>query len=845
MVGERLAHFDVTAKLGEGGMGAVYRATDTKLGREVAIKVLPPAVTEDPGRLARFEREARVLAALNHPNIAGIYEVGTHEDVHFIVMELAPGEPLSERIAKGPIPLDEAIPIALKAAAALEAAHEQGIIHRDLKPANIHVSGDGDVKVLDFGLAKAFDDETSPSVELSSSPTLTRNATRAGVLMGTAAYMSPEQARGKAADRRSDIWAFGVVLWELLTGKRLFSEATMSDTLAAVLREEIDLDALPSSTPTALQRLLRRCLERDPTQRLQHIGDARLELEEALSPRNSTTEPSSRDPFRVVAVAALAAALAALATYAVVREEPAPREPRRTLIQTPPLVTVFSPTIAPDGRKGLYSTGDRLWLWELDRFEPRSWEGEFRQPFFSPDSEQFAYEANGELWRMNIETGDRRLICRSGLLWGGIWSKDGTITFARGRNTELFRVPEEGGAVTRINSRDATLSGLNVALPDERGLLFIDYSGGVKILSNGTWSRILDGEDVASVAYSPTGHLFYHRSRDGLWAVPFSLTTLAPTAGALHVDAFGAWPSFSDEGRLSYKRGLDRNQFVLKDRTGRVVRRIGRPQFMLQDPAVSPDGRVVAGISREHGEFNVWLHEVETEQARRVTFDIQADLTSPGWSADGDVLYFAGNGPVLWALDLGSDAPPRRLAYGRHPHASPDGSHVVFYHAASVPASSPASQQNDIFFFETDAANDVQPFLTGPANEFHARISPTGALIAYISDESGRNELYLRRFPSGEGLQQVSTDGATTPRWSHDGSELYYLRGRDLMAAPVRYGATIEPGESERLFALASPRIYEYSVTPDGLFVEVLPSEENSTLAIVDEWQSFFEAGSE
>ena len=265
MIGQRLAHFEITAKLGEGGMGAVYRATDTKLGREVAIKVLPKSVTEDPDRLARFQREARLLASLNHPNIASIYEVSAHEGIHFIVMELAPGESLADRIARGALELEEALPMALKMATALEAAHEQGIMHRDLKPANIQVSDDGDIKILDFGLAKALEDNNAPASGLSDSPTLSRHATQAGVLMGTAAYMSPEQARGKTADRRSNIWAFGVVLWEMLTGRKLFKGDTISDTLAAVLRQGIDFDALPHRSPESLHRLLLRCLERDAT----------------------------------------------------------------------------------------------------------------------------------------------------------------------------------------------------------------------------------------------------------------------------------------------------------------------------------------------------------------------------------------------------------------------------------------------------------------------------------------------------------------------------------------------------------------------------------------------------
>ena len=519
MIGQRLAHFHVTAKLGEGGMGAVYRATDSKLGREVAIKVLPEAVTEDAERLARFEREARVLASLNHPNIASIYEVGAHEGVHFIVMELAPGESLAERIGRGGLELDDTLPMALKMATALEAAHEQGIMHRDLKPANIQVSDDGDIKILDFGLAKAFEEDSSESPALSNSPTLSRHTTQAGVLMGTAAYMSPEQARGKAADKRSDIWSFGVVLWEMLTGKKLFAGDTISDTLAAVLRQDIDFRGLPHQSPASLRRLLRRCLDRDPTQRLQHVGDARLELEDALASNETTLERTTLPWPKLAGAAALLTLVTAIVTYLATPKSDATIEPRRSLIQTEPLVTVFPPMISPDGRKGVYSTGDHLWLWELDRFDPRSWEGEFRNPSFSADGQHISYSRGGAFWRMNLETGERRVITAETTATGSIWSADGTITFLNWASQVLYQVPAEGGDVIRIGGPYDVQRRLADELPNGRGFLFTNFTdGGIEILADGEWTSLHRGEDIASVTFSPTGHLLYHRPEDGLWA---------------------------------------------------------------------------------------------------------------------------------------------------------------------------------------------------------------------------------------------------------------------------------------------------------------------------------------
>ena len=835
MIGQRLAHFHVTAKLGEGGMGAVYRATDSKLGREVAIKVLPEAVTEDPERLARFEREARVLASLNHPNIASIYEVGAHEGVHFIVMELAPGESLAERIERGGLELDDTLPMALKMATALEAAHEQGIMHRDLKPANIQVSDDGDIKILDFGLAKAFEEDSTPGAELSNSPTLSRHATQAGVLMGTAAYMSPEQARGKSADRRSDIWAFGVVLWEMLTGRRLFSGDTISDTLAAVLRQDIKFDVLPETSATVL-RLLRRCLERDTTRRLQHIGDARLELEDALASNDPTLERTTLPWPKLAVAAGLLTLVTATVTYFATAKIDATIEPRRSLIQTEPLVTVFPPSISPDGRRGLYSTGDRLWLWELDRFEPRSWEGEFRSAYFSADSQHISYSRGTELWRMNLVTGERRVITAATFARGSVWSADGTITFLDWGSRELYRVPADGGDAIKIAGPFDVQRELTAALPNDRGLVFTNYTdGGIDILADGEWTSLHRGEDIEWVSFSPTGHLLYHRPDDGLWAQRFSLETLSTTAGPIQIDPIGAWPTFSSNGRLSYKRGLDQSQFVVMNREGRVTQRIGRPQFMLQDPSVSPNGNSVAGVSREQGQFAVWLHEIDSGQARRLTFDVKAGTTSATWSPDGRYLYFRTTGFEIAKLDVRGEEALRIVAEAAgFPHASTDGRYLVY-----------ASQSGDIFHLDLESDSPPQLFFEGAATERTPRFSIDGTVIAYISDESGRQELYVRRFPSGEGRRQVSTDGAGTPRWSTDGSELYYLQGRDLMAVPVSTGESFESGEPEKLFTLASPTFYEYSVTRDGQFVVVQPGEETSTIAIVDQWQSFFDAANE
>jgi serine/threonine-protein kinase len=482
MIGHTLSHYEVLEKLGSGGMGIVYLARDTKLDRDVAIKVLPEAFSQDKERLVRFEREAKLLASLNHPNIAAIHELAESDGIHFLALEYVPGETLAERVKRGPIPVDDALPLFKQIAEGIEGAHEKGVIHRDLKPANIKITPEGNVKILDFGLAKALAGDI-PAQEQSESPTLTRDATEAGVLLGTAPYMSPEQARGKAVDKRTDIWAFGCCFFEALTGGAAFLGETVSDTLAAVLRAEIPWAHLPEATQMPVRRLLRRCLERDVTQRLQHIGDARLELEDALDNTDPTDGHFERQgtfpwPMLLVAAALLTLLIVSITYWATMRTTPVSTlEPRRSLIQTEPLVTVHPPTLSPDGRRGIYSTGDRLWIWELDRFEPRSWDGEFRRPFFSPDSQHVAFEHQDTLWRMDLETRERRLICpmpSSWLLHGGVWSANGTITFATWGPNALFTVPEEGGEVVQIGGPFDVRRDLTGTLPDNKGLLFVN-----------------------------------------------------------------------------------------------------------------------------------------------------------------------------------------------------------------------------------------------------------------------------------------------------------------------------------------------------------------------------------
>ena len=563
-------------------MGEVYRATDTKLGRDVALKLLPEAFASDSERLSRFEREGRLLASLNHPNIAHLYgfesaslDGGT--PVHFIVMELVEGEDLAERLKRGTIPVDEAVAIARQVAEALEEAHEKGIVHRDLKPANVKLTPDGKVKVLDFGLAKAWtgnDDPLSGSAPaLSQSPTLARTGTAAGLILGTAAYMSPEQARGKAVDKRSDIWAFGVVLFEMLAGRRLFDGETVTDVLAAVVREPIAWDALPAATPASLRGLLERCLERDPKARLRDIGEARIALARpgAVEAPSATRTPRSPWPL---AAAALAITMAAAAAGWHARR-PAPPELRKLDVAAEGLSAdeARRAVLSPDGRRIAYFAERKIHVRDLDRAEARELPGTegAAYAFWSPDGRTIGFYREETLFRLGLDSPSPVTVARTGIHVSGAgacWTTDGRIVYSRG-NTGLFEVRAEGGEPRVLlepdrESGDGHFHGCSL-LPGGRGLVFVVHptsapANTIGLLADGRSRSVLSlpGETVADPAWSPSGHIVFGRTgagRDGVWALPFSLERLEPTGEPFQVVAGAGGPSVGADGSLLYTPG--------------------------------------------------------------------------------------------------------------------------------------------------------------------------------------------------------------------------------------------------------------------------------------------------
>ena len=871
--GTALGPYEVTGPIGQGGMGEVYQARDTKLDRDVALKVLPEAFTSDPDRLARFEREAKVLASLNHPNIGSIYGLEEADGVKALVLELIEGPTLADRIQQGPIPVDEALPIAKQIAEALEAAHEAGVIHRDLKPANIKVREDGTVKVLDFGLAKALD--PAPATDPDQSPTLTAAATQMGVIMGTAAYMSPEQVAGKRVDTRSDVWSFGVVLLEMLTGERLFTGETVSHVLAQVLERDPDLATLPDVTPTAIYRLIDRCLRKDRHRRLQSIGDARVEIEEAFdeSPQGNAGSAATEDTWatsRRSVAAWLFGGVAAILTVAlVVTTDPSagPELPLRKSILAVPdgLARMDMVAISPNGQMVAYTRERRLWIQRLDELEPLALTGSVgvRGPFWSPDSSAVAYFSEGELRRTPVTGGPSTAVCDvPGEFQGGSWGTDGTIVFAQ---TEygLSEVSDQGGDPRAIEGGSGyawDAFAFPHLLPDGKGLLrFLpndDGSGAIVVESDGVVTPVVDaGRHVWGVAYSPTGHILYGRGwpqSEGLFAVPFSLDSLSVTGEPFLIDAAGNLPSVSDDGTLVYGIADDLHRLVWVTRDGRIDGTIGQPQGVIWEPTLSPDGRFVAVQGHEPESIDIYVHDVERGTKTRLTFDPTLD-DEPAWSPDGQRLVFTSlrltGSHDLFIMNVDGTGEIEPLVTGpsleHAPNWSRDGRYIAYH------VQPPGMNGRDVWYLDLEDPDNPMPFLQAPFEELVPQMSPDGRHLAYQSNEQGRWDVFIVDFPAGGGKRQVSVDGGMHPRWSPDGAELFYVEGDTVMAVAVTTEPELRLGEPERLFTGADldlqlnpgfrPDFPNYNVGLDGeRFIAVqsmtIEGRMGSRIVVVQNW---------
>jgi Tol biopolymer transport system component len=828
--GRSLSQYRVVDRIGEGGMGVVWRATDSTLGRDVALKVLPDSFAADPERMARFEREARLLAALNHPHIASIF--GLHSDgaTRFLAMELVEGEDLSQRLQHGPVPLAEALNLALQIAQALEHAHERGVIHRDLKPANVKLTSEGKAKVLDFGLAKALEgDFGSPtsSPSLTHSPTITGHMTAANVLLGTAAYMAPEQARGHAADKRADIWAFGVLLMEMLTGNRLFEGETISDTLASVLKIDPDWAALPKDTPKRVRALLRRCLERDPRQRLRDIGEARIELASILAgPLEDAPEAAAASPARggvpPLALAAAGVVLGALATWFVARSlAPRPAEVplRRFEIASPvPSATPRLRAISPDGRRIVFAINDTIWMQDLADVEPRRL-GDVRSlqfVFWSPDSRLIGVAAGTRILKLDPATGDRQTVCTTaGEFTGGTgasWGEDGTILFSRAESDGILQVPAIGGDPKPYLPIDSTETDLHEPwiLPGGRGVLFCPHTkhglDNISIFANGKRRVLLQlpGQSLSRPAYSPSGHIVFGRTgtSGGVWAVPFSLSKLEATGEPILVAGDASGPSISQDGTLTYLRGASGGQQVelgLFDREGRRLGSLGAFGGSLDSPRFSHDDANIF-VSETDGRYaDVWIYDIARRTRRRLTFESGVENFAAD-SPDGSRVFYqarpdSSSGMDDWEIHSraqnGTGATDV-IVSGLVPSTSPDGRFVTFTTLA-IPL-----WHVDVVSLAGDRSS--RRLITGNPRALDGEVSPNGRWMAYMSDESGRWEIYLTSFPTAEGKWLVTNAGGQWPRWDATGRRLYFVQESDVMELEVTGDSAPVLGSAARLF---------------------------------------------
>jgi Tol biopolymer transport system component len=878
LIGQTLSHYRITAALGAGGMGEVYRATDDTLGREVAIKVLPAEVAQDPERLGRFRREAHLLAALNHTNIAAIYGLEEADGKPFLALELVEGEDLRERLARGAIPVDEALEIAKQIAEALEEAHGKGIVHRDLKPANVKLTADGKVKVLDFGLAKAWSGDLGSggsSIDLSQSPTLARSGTLAGVILGTAGYMSPEQASGKAVDRRADIWSFGVVLFEMLTGQPLFAGETASEVMASVIKEEPAWERLPAGCPPTITRLLRRSLRKRTRERLQDIGDARLEIQDVLD--GTTFEPEAtsaevdavrrmergrRTRERWIAATALvvAAGLASLATYRHLAKAPEPRPPAHFVLDTPEDLAfwVYSPVaVSPDGRSiaftGTSAGGDRqLWIRPLDSPEARPLPGTvgaFGGHFWSADSTAVAFAAEGELRKLVLASGTVQRICSlpPGLFNSGSWSAGGTIVFGSGPvgAVRLFSVPEAGGEAKPLTSRDEARGerahGWPQFLPDGHHFLFTVWTtrpetAGIFVASLETpGERRRIRPEPARFQFVAPGYLVF--VQDGVLLAqrldPETLVAMGePVPIASSVAVFQevpdwGWFSASTTGRVAWLSGQGSGvRLDWVDREGRRVGTLGDPGTYHQI-ALSPDGRrVAAEVADKDGSYDLWVIDVDRGVSSRLTTD-SANERDPVWSPDSQEILFSsdarGDQNLLRKGLQGSDpAAPLPGGIGQTPGDRDiakewlrEGNTLLYLTFGAERA---------LWALSLDGPGRPEPLVKG-FNVDQPHVSPDGRWLAYISQESGRFEVYVEPFRRRGERVRVSTSGGAQPRWRGDGKELFYLSlDWSLMAVEVRAGeAGLTVGTPKTLVPATTlgalvegPDYSDYAVTSDG-----------------------------
>ena len=792
--GSRLGPYEIRTPIGAGGMGEVYRAHDTKLDRDVAIKILPPALAADPSALARFEREAKAVAALSHPHILAIHDFGRESATVYAAMELLEGQTLRERLADGALPARKAIDIALQIAQGLAAAHEKGIIHRDLKPDNVFVTTTGRVKILDFGLAKAI--QASPNT--SETAAATRETSTPGMVVGTVGYMSPEQVTGASVDHRSDIFAFGALVYQMLTGRAAFGRASSAETIAAILREDVPDVPAAAGVPQPLERILRRCLEKNPAERFHSAHDVGIALE-ALLDRPSTTSASSvalapgrtRTPARAVIIASAIAAVAIIALAAMgwfghgLDDSAAERRVRKFHVPAQRLVLSREtrPTISPDGEKIAFVAGDSLWIQEFNQLDARqlalSWRPQHL--FWSPDSAFVGFVSENKLWKVSVNGGGQPIalgeVPSTGGGASGAWRADGKIVFSRSVSSSgLLELSQDGGEARSVAALQAGDIDFHepALLPDDKGqLLVVHRTEGpdtITVIRGQMRKEILrlPGEYLVFPQYSSTGHIVFGRTgkSEGIWALPFDPVQLETTGEPFLVAGGAFWPSVSREGTLTFLRRIwsEPRQLVIVTRTGAVENAIGEPQPGLSVPVIAPDGRRVAVSVGVPARRDVWIYDLQRTGRRRLTF-LESEVIPSAWTASNRVVFtHAVPGrlrPVMSVQPADGSGALENLGDGCCGSLSNNGT-LIFAQTNEARES-----DTDLYYRgRDDAAPHV--FLDRIGAQESPTFSPDGAYVAYQSNESGRYEVYVRPFPSGAGQWQVSLSGGSDARWSGD-----------------------------------------------------------------------------
>ncbi len=894
--GALLGVYKIVAPLGAGGMGEVYRARDNRLNRDVAIKVLPEAFAGDAVRMTRFQREAQVLASLNHPNIAAIHGFEESDSMHALVMELVEGPTLAECIARGAIPLDETMLIVKQVAEGLEYAHERGIVHRDLKPVNVKITPEGVAKLLDFGLAKALAANGETASDPANSPTSSRLDTQAGIILGTAAYMSPEQAKGKTADRRTDIWAFGCLFYEMLTGKRAFGGEAVSDTLAAVMRDDPDWSCLPSAVPARIRDLLRRCLCKDVKQRLQAIGDARITIEEERSGIATDLTPApagsgaGSSAARTRAAAWAVAAILSIALGAVLILLPSRlRQPRGPVMHLTLAAQArhaeadraSSVAISPDGTQVAYvalqgspATGkgedlpspqtetSELVVRKLDQLEPTPLPETAggAAPFFSPDGRWIGFFSSGALKKVSSDGGPPVTICEVPSIVGASWGDDGFIYFAPTGVAEIRRVPAEGGTPKVVVQAGSTekvasfrwpriLPGGKTVLFTIAGASWLAQHYRTEAYSLDTGKRTAVMEEGADARYLAPEYLVFTRG-DVLMGVPFDangLRVTGPTVplieGVTRDEWFGAADyALSSTGTLIYLTGGVQTAFrlVSVDMTGKVEP-LGTQERGFEDLSVSPDGRRIVTTLVENASADLWIYDRERDALSRLTQT--GDCGDPLWSPDGNRVIYT-NPASLYAMASDGSGPPEALnseQWAQPNSFSPDGGELLYS------TFSPAANDAALWLLPFKASAQPKQIFSGVARVVDARFSPDGHWIAYVSSQSGRAQVYVQAFPGPGERVQVSTDGGREPMWAPNGLELYFRTTTKFLAVEVKARPTLAVSKPRVLFE-GNFRLshHDYGMMPDGRhFIMIQPVGGNRTpaeLHVVVNWSDELKA---